>query len=175
MAAPPAGEPAEESKDSGLGLEWVYINGGGGGAYTNMQSLSETNLALQKSESSGGEFDIGAGVRVLFLSLGLRARDLALSDYNLWELDAEVALHMKIWRIDPYLGARGGYVNVGSFSAGTVTNDANGTNPDVSVHGFNVGPMFGIEFYLTRFLSLGAEVNAEVLLLQRPPRRSPPG
>src|ERR1700678_3648496 len=95
-------QPVEESGDSGLGLEWVYITAGGGGAYTNMASFSASNLQVQQATSSGGEFDVGAGVRLLFFSAGLRARDLQLSAFNLWELDAEAELHMRIWHIDPY-------------------------------------------------------------------------
>jgi hypothetical protein len=181
-AAPPAESaapenplpPIEEAKDTGLGLEWVYFSGGGGGAYTNMTSLNASNFQVQQAASSGGEFDFGAGVRLLFLSAGLRARNLELSAFNLWELDAEAALHMRVWRIDPYLGARGGYVTVGGLNAATsnaTSGSATSTSADSSanVHGFNVGPMFGIDIYLTNWLTLGAEVNVEFLILERPP------
>jgi hypothetical protein len=166
--------PIEETKDSGLGLEWVYISGGGGGAYTNMTSLNSSNFGVQQAASSGGEFDFGAGVRLLFFSAGLRARNLELSAFNLWELDAEAALHMRVWRIDPYLGARGGYVTVGGLNAAT-SNATSGTatstttDSNENVHGFNVGPMFGIDVYATSWLTIGAEVNAEFLILERPP------
>jgi hypothetical protein len=167
-------QPVEETADSGLGLEWVYINAGGGGAYTNMSSFSASNLQVQQSTSTGGEFDVGAGVRLLFFSAGLRARDLQLSAFNLWELDAEAALHMRVWHIDPYLGARGGYVTVGGLN--TATSNATSSNAtststtsNENVHGFNVGPMFGIDIYFSSLFSLGAEVNAEFLILERPP------
>jgi hypothetical protein len=167
-------QPVEETADSGLGLEWVYITAGGGGAYTNMESLSASNFQVQQATSSGGEFDVGAGVRLLFFSAGLRARDLQLSAFNLWELDAEAALHMRVWHIDPYLGARGGYVTVGGLNAaesnassGSATSTA--ANSSENVHGFNVGPMFGIDIYFSSLFSLGAEVNAEFLILERPP------
>jgi hypothetical protein len=172
-AAPlPPVKPVEESGDSGLGLEWVYITAGGGGAYTNMSSLSASNLQVQQSTSTGGEFDVGAGVRLFFLSVGVRARDLQLSAFNLWELDAEAALHMRIWHIDPYFGARGGYVTVGGLNSGSVAaamSAGTNTTSDVNVHGFNVGPMFGIDVYFSSLFSVGAEVNAEFLILERPP------
>ncbi|MGH7271333.1 MAG: hypothetical protein ACREJ3_12970, partial [Polyangiaceae bacterium] len=172
-AVPAAAQPAQtdESEDSGLGLEWVYINGGAGFGYTNMASFSATNLAVQKASSSGPSFDIGAGVRLLFFTVGLRARDLVLSDFNLWELDGEAAFHMRIWHLDPYLGIRGGYATVGSFNGGALA----GSSADVSVHGFNVGPMFGMDYYFSSLVSLGAEVNAELLFLQRPQPPLPPG
>ena len=43
-----------------------------------------------------------------------------------------------------------------------------GSPSDVSVHGFDVGPVFGIDFYLAKLISLGADVDAQVLFLQRP-------
>jgi len=173
-------QPVEESSDSGLGLEWVYFTAGGGGAYTNMVSFSASNLQVPQSTSSGGEFDVGAGVRLLFFSAGLRARDLQLSAFNLWELDAEAALHMRVWHIDPYLGARGGYVTVGGLNA--AESNANSsmatsttTTSSENVHGFNVGPMLGIDIYFSSLFSLGAEVNAEFLILERPPVPIPAG
>jgi hypothetical protein len=167
-------QPVEESADSGLGLEWVYITGGAGAAYTNMASFSSSNLGVQQATSTGAEWDVGAGVRLLFVSAGLRARGLELSAFHLTELDAEAALHMRIWHIDPYFGARGGYVTVGGLNtaesnatSGSAMSTSVTTNENV--HGFNVGPMFGIDIYFSSLFSLGAEVNAEFLILERPP------
>jgi hypothetical protein len=172
-APPPAtySTTSDQSQDSGLGLEWVYLNADAGFAFANMASFSETNLAIQQTSSAGGAFGIGAGVRLLFFTLGARARDLQLSDFNLWELDGEAAFHIRIWRIDPYFGVRGGYAFVGSLSSSAVAGNAS----DVSVHGFNVGPMFGIDFYLSSLVSIGAEGNAELIYLKRPPVALPAG
>ena len=101
---PPPAYASEQSQDSGLGLEWVWFNAEIGGAYVNMESLSTSNLALQKTESGGPVYGVAAGVRLLFLTLGVRVRDLQLASIgNLWELSAEAAFHTRIWRIDPYL------------------------------------------------------------------------
>jgi len=163
---------SDESQDSGLGLEWVYLNADAGAAYTNMQSLSESHLALQQTSSAGGAFGVAAGVRLLFFTLGVRGRDLQLSNFNLWELDGEAAFHIRIWRIDPYFGVRGGYAFVGSLGSGAVPGSA---ASDVSVHGLNVGPMFGIDVYLSSLVSLGVDANAEFLFLKRPPVSLPEG
>lgn len=167
--------PTDESQDSGLGLEWVYLNADAGFAYTNMQSLSASNLAIERASSAGGAFGVGAGVRLLFFTLGVRARDLQLSAFNLWELDAEAAFHIRVWRIDPYFGVRGGYAFVGGLGSGTVNVASGGSSSDVSVHGANVGPMFGIDVYLSSLVSIGADANAEFLFLKRPPAPLPSG
>jgi hypothetical protein len=159
----------EESQDSGLGLEWVWINAEIGGAYVNMESLSTSNLALQKTESGGPMYGVAAGVRLLFLTLGVRVRDLDLSSIgNLWELSAEAKFHTRIWRIDPYLGVRGGYNFVGTLNSDSVPVATGSTPASVSVHGFDVGPVFGIDFYLMKLISIGADVDAQLLFLQRP-------
>jgi hypothetical protein len=166
---------SDQSQDSGLGLEWVYLNADAGFAYTNMQSLSESNLAIQQASSAGGAFGVGAGVRLLFFTLGARARDLQLSSFNLWELDGEAAFHIRIWRIDPYFGVRGGYAFVGSLGSGAVSVASGSTASDVSVHGINVGPMFGIDVYASSLVSIGVDANAEFLFLKRPPAPLPAG
>jgi hypothetical protein len=159
----------EDRQDSGLGLEWVWLNAEIGAAYVNMESFSTSNFALQKTESGGPLYGVAAGVRLLFLTLGARVRDLQLASIgHLWEMSAEAAFHTRIWRIDPYLGVRGGYNFVGSLNSDSVQVAMGGSPSDVSVHGFDVGPVFGIDFYLVKFVSIGADVDAQFLFLQRP-------
>jgi len=105
----------------------------------------------------------------------VRARDLQLSDFNLWEINGEAAFHIRIWRIDPYFGVRGGYAFVGTLGSGAVSLAQGSSTSDVSVHGINVGPMFGLDVYLSSLVSLGVDANAEFLFLQRPPAPLPPG
>jgi hypothetical protein len=164
-----SGPSSDESEDSGLGLEWVWLNAEAGASFVDLQSFSSSSFGLVKTSSSGPSFGLGAGVRLLFFTLGVRARDLSLSDIgNLWMLNLEAAFHTRIWRIDPYFGVRGGYNFVGSLSGSSVTVATGGVPSDVSVHGFNVGPMFGIDLYLAKIISLGADVDTQFLFLQRP-------
>jgi hypothetical protein len=182
-AAPEAAQPAvrtvvvhEKDHDTltdiqtgGLGLEWVYLNADMGVAYTDLVSLKASNWALQDNSAAGPAFGIGAGVRLLFLSLGVRARDLQLSSFNLWETDLEAALHFKIWRVDIALGARGGYAFLGSFSADSLRTSTGSAASDVTVHGWNIGPTLGVDVYLSKLVSVGLDGNAEFLFLERPP------
>jgi hypothetical protein len=173
---PPPSSTYEEAEDSGLGLEWVWINADIGGAYVNMQSFSTSNLALNKTETGGPAFGVAAGVRLIFLTLGVRVRDLLLSSIgSLWELSLEGALHTRIGHIDPYFGVRGGYNFVGSLSSDSVQVAGGSAPPDVSVHGFNIGPMVGIDVYLAKLISIGADIDAQFLFLQRPKPPLPPG
>ncbi len=176
---PPPGAPpqqqgpsnaSDESQDSGLGLEWVYLNADVGYSYVNMTSFSESTLGLAQTAGNGLTWGVGAGVRLLFLSAGVRVRNTLLDNPgSLWTLDLEAALHMRIWHIDPYLGLRGGYAFVGSFSSNSVTSATGMSQPDVAVHGFDVGPTLGIDVYFSSLVSVGAEGAAQFLFLQRPP------
>jgi hypothetical protein len=157
-----------ELEDGGLGLEWVYLNADIGSAYTDLVSLKSSNWQLQDNSASGPAFGIGAGVRLVALSAGFRVRDLQLSSFNLWETNLEAALHCRIWRFDLQFGARGGYAFVGSFSADSLRTST-GSASDVTVHGWNVGPTVGLDYYISKLVSLGVDANAEVLFLKRPP------
>jgi hypothetical protein len=174
---PPSPPPTgEESEDSGLGLEWVWLNADVGGAYLNMRSFSASTLQLESTESGGPVFGVAAGVRLLFLTLGVRVRDLMLSSIgNLWELGLEAKFHTRIWRIDPYFGVRGGYNFVGSLNSSAVQVAMGSSPSDVSVHGFNIGPVIGIDIYLAKLVSIGFDVDAQFLFLQRPPVPLPAG
>ena len=158
-----------EKEDTGLGLEWVYLNAEVGTSYIDMKSFSESQLALTDTNKVGAMFGVGAGVRLLFLSLGLRAREHTA--FNLWQINAEVAFHTRVWRIDPYLLFRGGYDTVGNLSQAV----DNVQNTSVDVHGWNAGAALGLDFYFTSLLSLGGELSGDVLFLKRAPAAIPAG
>ena len=164
----------QESEDSGLGLEWVYLNADAGYGYANLESFSTTSLGMQKTASAGPAVGFGAGVRLLFLTLGVRARDLLLDMGNLWEIGADAAFHIRLGRLDWYLGVRGGYNFVGSLDSSTVGTAVGNTN-GVSVHGFNVGPVVGVDYYLAHVFSIGADLDGQFLFISRPPVPVPGG
>lgn len=158
----------DESQDSGLGLEWLWLNAEGGYAYTDMASFSSSNLGMQKTASGGPVVGAAVGARLLFFTVAVRARDLILSDIgNLWEIGGEAAFHFRIGHLDPYLGVRGGYNFVGQLNASSAQ-AATGDSQGIAIHGFDVGPMFGIDYYFNHWVSIGADIDAQFLFLQRP-------
>jgi hypothetical protein len=184
LATPPtetsASNPAisgnEERKDSGLGLEWVYLNADVGGGFASMDSFNSKTLGLEKTSAGGPAFGAAAGIRLFFFSFGARVRDLQLAGIgDLWELSGEAAFHTRIGHVDPYFGVRGGYNFVGSLNGSTVSVATGDTPSSVSVHGFDVGPMVGIDFYLAKYVSLGIDAELQFLFLQRPKVALPPG
>jgi hypothetical protein len=168
-----AANAADESHDSGLGLEWVYLNADVGASYVNLASFNQSQLALQESSSAGPAFGVGAGVRLIFITAGVRLTDLQLSAFNLWQVNAEAAFHTRVWRIDPYFGVRGGYSWVGGFSTNAVEGVTGASNATPAVHGVDVGPVVGIDFYLGKLVSLGIDGTAQFLFIHRPPTPPP--
>jgi hypothetical protein len=172
----PAISNSEENQDSGLGLEWVYLNADVGGGFASMDSFNSTTLGLQKTSAGGPAFGAAAGVRLFFFSFGARVRDLQLSGIgDLWELSGEAAFHTRIGHVDPYFGVRGGYNFVGSLNRSTVSVATGDTPSSVSVHGFDVGPMVGLDIYLAKYVSLGVDAELQFLFLQRPKVPLPTG
>ncbi len=163
----------QAQQDEGLGAEWIWMHADVGGAYANLASLNASNLSLQKTATGGTALSMGAGVRLAFLTLGANARDLLLSDFNLWEIDAEAGLHARIDRVDPYFGIRGGYAFVDSVSSDGARATA-GTSQSGAT-GFNVGLLLGIDYYFSHWVSVGVDANPEFLFLKRPPLPPPAG
>lgn len=164
----------EEEEDSGLGLEWVWARAEGGYSYVNMESLS-SGLQVQQTSGSGASYGATAGVRLFFLTIGITGRNLQISSLgNLVEFGGEVGLHMRVWRLDPYFGVRGAWAWLGSFDT-TSIKDAAGSSPgDLKVRGVAVGPTLGLDVYLTKWLTVGAQGGAELLFLKKPPADLPP-
>src|SRR5580692_9935011 len=161
-------EPKKE--DTGLGLEWVWINADAGYSFADLGSFSSHSLGIATTSSSGAEFGLGAGVRLFTLTAGLRVRDLPLSVGNVVELDGELGFHSP-GSFQVYFGARGGYLFSGSLSANAVGGALGngGTPPDVTFHGGNLGFMLGIDYYFNHFISLGLDANPEFMFIERPP------
>ena len=171
-SAPPSEPPAssEDKHDTGLGLEWVWLNADAGSSFADLGSLSSHSLGISTTSSSGPAFGLGAGVRLLTLTVGVRARDLPLAVGNVVELDGEIGFH-STGNFQIFFGARGGYLFSGNLSANAVADAtvAGGTPPNVTFHGGNLGFMLGFDYYFNHFISLGLDANPEFMFIERPP------
>lgn len=166
-------EPPEE--DDKVGFKWVWLVPEVGYSTVNLTSFSESNLAVVDNSESGLMVGAGAGVRLVFLTLGVRARHHFAM--KMWQVMGEVGFHFKVNRVDPYIAIRGGYDTVGSLSA-AVSNASGGSSTssvDVSVKGFNVGPAIGLDYFVAQNVTLGIEGSGDFLFLNRPTATLPSG
>lgn len=176
--APQPGEEGklnkEEKKDSGRGLEWLYLDAHGGFSYIDMATFSASSLGLAQTSSAGGALGVGAGIRLFILTLGARATVNELSMFNLWQLDGELGFHIPIGHFDPYFGLHGGYAFVGTLDSSAISSAASG-NPNVAIHGGDAGLQVGLDYYFNHYISLGLELSGNALFLHRPPLALPAG
>lgn len=164
-----------EKKDSGRNFELIYLNGDVGASYISMDSFSASNLAVQKTNSFGPAFSVGAGIRLLILAAGVRLRLNQLSSFSMWQANGEVAFHFTESKFDPYLGVHGGYSFLGTLNSSSLDDATSSSASDVSVHGFNAGLDLGFDYYLSSLFSIGFSAMGEALFLKRPPVSLPAG
>jgi hypothetical protein len=99
----------------------------------------------------------GAGLRLVFLTLGARFRYAPLPDAKLWTLAAEAGLHAPLGALEPYGTLALGYVSLGSLAG----------NDSARLHGFDARLGGGLDYYLTNMFSIGANVGVELMALSR--------
>jgi hypothetical protein len=177
--APPPSNPAEtpeaaqteaklddaEKKNSGRGLEWIWLNGEFGFETLGLQTFSATNLGINSSSQTGLMYGAGLGVRIIFVTLGAKFRIATMSAFDIWTLNAEAGLRIPLGPLEPYLTLGGGFASVGAFSTSSIASSDRG---NVSITGYDVRAGGGLDYYVTPIFSVGAAVTFEVLGLTRP-------
>jgi hypothetical protein len=160
-AATEAALARADREDSGRGLEFVWLNGEVGVTHVGLGTFHEHNLldpADVKAKETGLVAGAGAGVRLIFLTLGARFRYAPMPDYKLWSLGLEGGLHLPLGSLEPYATLEAGYVSLGSFP---------GASSFAKVQGFEARLGAGIDYYLTNLFSVGAHVSGDLLVLER--------
>lgn len=142
-----------------------------------MQQFSAENLALTNPSGGGFMAGVGAGIRIVFVSLGARLRWQKLSPFNLVQANGELLFKLPISKVDVIIGGHGGYSGVGSlndlFAGNSTTNAA--LADSVNVKGWNAGIDLGFDYFISRYFSLGLGLTGDFLFLQRPKSGLPAG
>jgi len=145
------------------GLQFVYFNAETGYEKVGLRTLHTSNLLPETADntSEGAFFGVGAGVELVFLTLGPRFRMAIMDAWNLWTLDLEARLHMPLGRVEPYFIFAGGYakMDLNNSGAADVT--------QVSIRGFNARSGIGFDVFATKNITIGASATAELLAMSR--------
>ena len=147
----------EESdrKDSGRGLEFVWLSGDLGFQTIGLTTFGDAGLVPGAGDAGGSGFTYGGGlgVRVLYFTLGARFRNADFSAFHHWSLLAEAALRVPLGKLEPYMLLGCGYAGFSRLSG------ADGTGGvDLRLGG-------GLDYYLSDSFSVGAQVGGDVLFL----------
>ena len=173
----PAGPPSEASKteelldrskkkDSGRGLEWVWVDVGGGFEHLGLRTFEPKNEAFAAgfvdTTASGGMLSGGFGARLLFFTLGARGRIAFYSPYNRLSLGPELGFHFPVGDLDPHADLGFGWTGLGSFN-GAVAGDADA----ITMRGIYARVGGGVDYYLTPAFSVGVVGSIELVHLSR--------
>jgi hypothetical protein len=176
--SPPTTEPtATEQKleradreDAGRGLSFFWVNGEVGYELLGLRTFSDSDLVdgeIVDSTQNGLTFGGGLGVRLIFITIGARFRLATFEKSTLWTLNAEGGFRIPIGRLEPYFTFGGGYVSHGSFDTGRAFEQAGGSSSDLAIHGFNLRGSAGLDYFVGRSLSVGANLSGDLLFLSR--------
>lgn len=159
--------------DAGI-LDLFYVSGGVGFESVNLDAFKlqdDLTADLLPSRVSGVAPQIAAGVRILFITAGVRASVAFLDDdsetrtvdkMQLWNLDAEVAVRTPFGPVEPYLVGSIGYTTLGGLSDAI---NSVGGGFDVKGMNFQVGA--GVDVTVAPSVDLGVRVSGGLMLLGR--------
>lgn len=175
MSTPPgqAASPTEQQldkakeEDSGRGLTWVWIDAQGGYEHVGLQTFNvdtkNFTAGFVPTTANGGVVAPGLGLKLLFLTIGARARIGFFDSWQLFSVGPELGLHFPLGNFEPHLDFAGGYTALGSFQGAI-----QGANDAIHIRGFFARIGAGLDYYVTPAVSLGAAVSWELLGLTRP-------
>jgi hypothetical protein len=157
-------EALAQSNDRGL--ELVYLNAEVGGAYVNIG-----NQFTNQGGQGGAAIGVGAGLRFVYFTVGVRGRIAPLSAFTLYEGNLEVGVHVPQGAWDPYFNIHGGYAHasmnseaypiLGTVSVPLISVQATPPSPS----GGDIGASVGTDYYFSGLFSLGIEATLDALVL----------
>jgi hypothetical protein len=158
---------AGKEEDSGRGLTWFWVNVEGGFQHVGLQTFNvdeeELTAGFVETSNSGGLIGAGLGLRLLFVTLGPRARIGFFSDWQLFSLGGELGFHIPIGNIEPHLDLGFGYTGLGSVSGAVA-----GANDAIEIRGIYARLGGGLDYFVTPAFSVGGNFSWELLALTRP-------
>jgi len=156
-----------EEEDSGRGLSWVYIEPEVGFSHVGLSTfeVNETDLTagVVESSASGPLVGVGLGLRLVFVTIGARARAGFYSPWQFMSVGGELGFRIPIGSVEPHLSLGAGYAGLGS-----VRGTLEGVSDSISIRGPYARAGGGLDIFVTNVLSIGANVSWELLVLTRP-------
>jgi hypothetical protein len=152
-------EARAQSNDRGL--ELVYLNAEVGAAYVNIG-----NQFTDQGGQGGAAIGVGAGLRFVYFTVGVRGRIAPLSAFTLYEGNLELGIHIPQGAWDPYFNIHGGYAHASMNSeaypiVGTISVQATPPSPS----GGDIGGSLGTDYYFSGLFSLGIDATLDALVL----------
>jgi hypothetical protein len=161
-----------QKKDSKRGLEWLYVDLNGGWQIVGLRTfnLDEQNFTggFIATESQGFVMGAGVGVRLIFVTLGARARVGLFDSWDLFSVGGELGMRLPLGNLEPNFNLGAGYTALGSFESSLKSGAVENALDNTDIAGFYVRAGAGLDYYVTPTFSIGAVASFEVLGLKRP-------
>ena len=167
-------EAASEEPDPKSKIVWLEAEGGVENVNLNTftENFQAFSVGFLPRSGTGPAVGAAAGLRLVFVTLGVRGRAASFQDtdpshnvhgWSMSSVDGELGFRIPLRRVEPYVTLAGGYTTLGGL------NDAiSGLSQGLDVNGFNGRLGFGVDYFLSKYISLGADFTGEVLVLTRP-------
>jgi hypothetical protein len=140
--------------------EVLYLDPEVGIQYVGLETLHLTRELFPNhvhTADVGPVVGVGAGLRLVFVTLGPRFRFGHFRDWDLWSLGVEAGFKAPLGAIEPFVALGGGYTKLGSLK-----------DAGVRVQGYDIRLSLGLDYYFTKAFSIGGAASAEVLGMTRP-------
>lgn len=161
---PESGGPVSQHVylDAQTGIESVQLR-------TFFADFNTVSAGVLPTWGVGPTARVGGGLRFGFLTLGLRGRVAAYDDpatvgpWQIWTLDAEIGVRVPLHRVEPHVVLAAGYSSFGGFGSAVA-----GLSQGLAVHGGDVRLGAGVDYWVARNVSLGLDLDGELLAIARP-------
>lgn len=174
-AAPQGGPPnatqndldKAQKEDSKRGLSWAWAGVEGGLSYADLLTFAgkgkDFTEGFLPAQSLGGVVGVGAGVRLLFFTVGARGRYGLYDPFHMLTVGGEVGMRFPFGRVEPHFELGGGYATL-LHIAGL----SKGSSDAISISGGYGRLSAGVDVFPIPLLSVGVVGSAEFLGLTRP-------
>lgn len=154
-------ETGDEEEEENWGV--MYLRFQGGFSYANLLSFNQDNFIPEAEETNGlGPFGgLSVGFRVYWFSVGVSGSFGRQGGFDLGTVGAELAFHIPIPKVQPYVRLAAGYAWVGRYDF------QRRELAETDIYGLTVEAGAGIDIKLARHLSIGAGFDAAFLNLTR--------
>jgi hypothetical protein len=151
--------------DAQAGVESVQLQ-------TFNADFETVSVGLLPTSGIGPTANIGAGFRLVFLTLGVRGRVASFQDnspehnigaWQIWTFDGEIGLRVPLGRFEPHGAVAAGYASFGGL--GTALR---GLSAGLDVHGIDGRLDAGFDYWVTHTISVGADMAGGLLAVARP-------
>jgi hypothetical protein len=174
--APAAGRETTLAPWGGPKSQHFWIDAQAGVESVQLQTFNadfETvSVGLLPASGVGPTANIGAGFRLVFLTLGVRGRVASFQDnaptrtigtWQIWTFDGELGLRAPLGRVEPH-----GALAVGYASFGGLGTAVRGLSAGLDVHGIDGRLEGGVDYWVAHNVSIGADVSGGLLAVARP-------